>query len=176
MGEMQVNECFIINKLVRRRKLGYPRYKRLSKGEKQVYMKSDLPLNHKILALAYNGFTKAGMKASLKWAKKHWVDYTNALQEDHLDKRNHGQSPFIEDEDHAYKEFLFKGYVPREQYSRDPNAWYIISNRAIKGVNFIYPKEYGHDYKSLTKYPDVYMGQSEVGIPGYTKADIKYTL
>ena len=139
-------------------------------------MKSDLPLNHKILALAYNGFTKAGMKASLKWAKKHWADYTKALQEDHLDKRNYGQSPFIEDEDHAYKEFLFKGYVPQEQYHRDPNAWYIISNRAIKGVNFIYPKEYGHDYKSLTKYPDVYGGQSEVGIPGYTKADIKYTL
>lgn len=139
-------------------------------------MKSDLPLNHKILALAYNGFTKAGMKESLKWVKKNYGAYQKEVYNMLLAQRKASQAPYIENEDNAYKEFLFKGYVPQEKYKRDPNAWYIISNRPIKGVNFIYPKEFGHDYKSLTKYQDVYQGQAEVGIPGYTKVDIKYTL
>jgi len=139
-------------------------------------MKSNLPLNMKILALAYNGFTKSGMKESLKWAKKNWDDYIKETSDYYLFLRKRGINPDNITEKQAYKEFIFKGYVPREEYERNPDAWYIISTRPVLGVNFIYPKEYGHDYKSLQKLPDVYWGQSEVGIQGYTRVDIKYSL
>lgn len=136
-------------------------------------MESDLYPSIKNLALLYNGITKKGIKYSLKWANKHIDTYNTKLGKHY---RINGVKNISEKQ--AYREFIFRGYIPYEEFEhkKKPGCCYICSNTLVEGTKFIYPKHFGHDYKTLRKYMDVYKAHDLYGIEGYTKVDIKYSL
>lgn len=174
MEGMPAKGCSIINKLVRRRKTGYQRFKRLSLMQQDCMMKSDEPPFIKNLALAYRGFTKESLENSLKWAKSHQKRYRRALSSYYLELWKNKKSPLSYDSrSKVSQEFLFNGYVPYEDFAHKmkPGRGYLISN-PNSPEKWIYPKHFGHDYKSLKRFEDVYIAQSLYGIEGYTQVKL----
>lgn len=175
MEEMLANECSIISKLVRRRKTGSQRFKRLSKDNQGYLMNIDETPFIKNLALAYRSFSKRSLEDSLKWAKHHQKRYSRALSKYYLqlwkDERNARISY-----NRKYKidqEFQFMGYVPYEDFvhKMKPGRGYLMSN-PNSPTKWIYPKHFGHDYKSIKRFGDVYEAHTQYKIEGYTQVKL----
>lgn len=72
------------------------------------------------------------------------------------------------------KQFIFKGFIPLERYRKyNPNKYcYIMSNRLINGIQYIYPARFTHNYKLMRKgIPNIHKLFSLIGIPGYTRIE-----
>lgn len=70
------------------------------------------------------------------------------------------------------KQFIFKGFVPVEDYSKyNPKKYcYIKSNRLLDGKEYVYPARFTHNYKLLRKgIPNIHKVFSLIGLPGFTR-------
>ena len=72
--------------------------------------------------------------------------------------------------DYVEKEFLFQGFVPVSEFKVHHHYSYIMSNRNIKGVTYIYPMEFSNNLKTITEEkPYIIPYFSLIGVEGYTK-------
>lgn len=132
-------------------------------------MKSNLDPLVKNLALKYKVYTKKSLERSLRWAKRHYKKYLNYLVTEDFYRRYEHKEKYI------YKEFIFQGFVPEEEFKKKPECNYLISNRSILGKKLIYPVHCGHNYETIKKgYPEIYSMLDVAGVPGYTKVDVKF--
>lgn len=173
--------------------LSYRRYGKLKDTEKKLFEKIilskdehlDQPyLNPRIWSLALHIKFKLCRPLSPKHFKiaKTWVDkgYLNKiLSKFYITHPNYRVTNLRA----IYREFIFQGFVDIRTYT-DKNLVdsktktrydYIMSNRDILGIRFIYPKRLSSNYKILYKRgirnPKVVYGYTyfeNFGIPGYT--------
>lgn len=135
-------------------------------------MKSKLSMNIKCLALKYKGVTHSTLEEALKWARDNYRDYI-LFEASHYDLvRQETNDKYLE------KEFLFRGYIPRDSFTKERNYNYIESNRAINGTFYIYPQACCKNYttKGFGQLPNPYNLQDEIGIMGFTRVDVYYKL
>lgn len=126
-------------------------------------MKSELDISIKLLALKYHGVTKKPLDKCLRWAKRNLKKYLDILYKLPLYK-------YEKNDEYIAKEFIFRGFVPIDKFKPKKHLDYIISNRKINGVTYIYPIHSSCNYKYLGKYPYTYtLFDSDISVMGYTK-------
>lgn len=131
-----------------------------------------MSINIRCLALRIRSILKCSMRKALRKADAIYDAYI-LWEARHLgETRQEKNGPYLE------KEFLFRGYVPRDSFKKKPGFNYIESNQAINGTYYIYPRRctVGCYVKHWNKYPNAYTFHKEVGIPGYTRVDWDYAL
>lgn len=143
-----------------------------TKERKLFISKSDLSDNQKYLALRYKSITKVSLKEAFSWAKLNWEEYL-------LYTGMHWDSYRIEENNkYLEKEFISRGYIPRDTFEKEEDFNYIESNQMINGKYYILPIKGVKNYQSKDwgKYPYIYKMQEDYGISGYTRIDVKYSL
>lgn len=73
------------------------------------------------------------------------------------------------------KQFIFRGFIPLQEYkSYNPKKYcYVMANKLLDGVEYIYPARFTHNYKLMRKgIPNIHQVFGKIAIPGFTK--IKY--
>lgn len=133
---------------------------------------SELPDNVKYLALRYKSISKCSIKKALRWARRNWDSYNTYTAKNFNYYRHEKNGPYLE------KEFIFRGFIPKDKFSKKPGFNYIESNQPINGKFYIFPKKLTIScmVKRWYKYPNAYNFHSEIGIPDFTKVDFDYSL
>ena len=162
----------LIIKIARSRKLAYRREKRLTTKQRIVITSSPLAMTYKCFALTLRSILKCSMRKALRMAEHHYNDYLRWTGRNFYLVRQEDNGPYLE------KEFIFRGFVPRDSYKKRPGFNYIESNQPINGTFYIYPKKLvvGCTVKHWSRYPNAYNFHKEVGISGYTRVDWNYSL
>lgn len=136
-------------------------------------MKSPLSHKQKDFALRYKAITKCSIKEALAFSKKYYKDYVR-----YCSRRDNYIPVYHETNiEYIYKEFIFQGFIPEDEFKKKRHRLYLISNRPIKGITFIYPVHAWHNinYKSEGE-PWIYDLLNEVGVPGFTRVNLDYKL
>lgn len=112
------------------------------------------------------------MRKALRMAEHHYNEYLHWTGGNLYRVRQEDNGPYLE------KEFIFRGFVPRDSYKKRPGFNYIESNQPINGIFYVYPKKLvvGCTVKHWSRYPNAYTFHKEVGITGYTRVDLNYSL
>lgn len=84
----------------------------------------------------------------------------------------------LKNDKYLEKEFLFHGFVLKDLFPKEKGFNYIESNTLINGKHYIYPVKCtkGLSVPNWQDYIYLYNMQGEIGIPGYTKVDVEYSL
>ena len=169
--------------------LSYRRYGRLKDTEKTlfkntIYSKDGKYFNQPLWSLALLIKSRLREDLSIRHFKiaNRWISrgyYARLLMAFYIKHPGY----IVNNQKAVYKEFLFQGFVKLENYTdkdlRDKRTKtkydYIMSNRDILGIRFIYPKKMSNNYKLLYKRGQlnthIKVGQdyyNKIGIPGYT--------
>ena len=148
---------------------------RLSPRERRLFTKkSDLTWDQLKVALAYKAITKRSAISSIRWTKRHWSEYQEAVL------RRLGGMPMVRrrlEQKFILKELLTQGFVPISQFRmKTKTGWYayIITNQKVCGEHYIYPEHFAHDCRANKKgYRFISEVFSGIGQEGYTR--IYYT-
>ena len=154
------------------RPLDYRRAERLTPKERKIFTKKNRPFNEKCLALRYRSITKCSLEEAFHWARHNYKEF-NTYQGKHWKTiRKLNNDKYLE------KEFLFHGFVPKSLFQKEKGFNYIESNTPINGKPYIYPVKCtkGVSVPNWQDYPYLYDMQGKIGIPGYTKVDVEYSL
>ena len=136
---MDVN---LFAELGRKKILLYQRIRRLSSEQKRIITKSKLSNPQIKLALVYKRYSKVSLRKALRWANRNHKAYTETIA---LSKYN---TVVYYTPEHAFKEFIFLGFVPMSKFKLKKGYGYVKTNRTFKGESYIYPKNYGSDVGS----------------------------
>lgn len=136
-------------------------------------MKSPLSIRQKDLALRYRVVTKCSIKEALAFSKKYYNDYIRYTSR----RANYIPDKRETNELYIYKEFIFQGFVPEEEFKKKRHRLYLVSNRPIKGKILIYPVHAWHDITHRKEgEPWIYDLLNEVGVPGFTRVNLDYKI
>lgn len=136
-------------------------------------MKSPLSHNQKDLALRYKSVTKCTLREALRFSKRYYEDYVRycSRRDNYIPVKQETNIEYI------YKEFLFQGFIPEEEFKKKRNRLYLVSNRPIKGKILIYPVHAWHNIQYRKEgEPWIYDLLNQVGVPGFTRVNLSYKI
>lgn len=136
-------------------------------------MKSPLSIKQKCFALTYKSEVKCTLKEALEFSKRYYEDYVRYCSR----RVNYIPAKTETNIEYIYKEFIFQGFIPEDQFKKKRNRLYLVSNRPIKGKILIYPVHAWHDirYKKDDE-PWIYDLLNKVGVPGFTRVNLDYKI
>lgn len=101
-----------------------------------------------------------------------WDDFLSAFT-----VVNGTSTPYLRDKD-LIKQLRFRGYIPLPEYKRyNPKKYcYIMANKILDGVEYIFPARFTHNYKLMRKgIPNIHKEFGKRAIPGSTKIQYSKT-
>lgn len=127
----------------------------------------------KDFALRYKAVTKCSLREAFRFSKKYYEDYCRyrSRKDNYIPDKRETNIEYI------YKEFLFQGFVPEEEFKKKKHRLYLISNKPIKGKILIYPVHAWHDVRYRKEgEPWIYDLLNQVGVPGFTRVNLSYKI
>lgn len=123
------------------------------------------------VALAYRAITKRSAISSIRWTKRHWEEYQEAVL------KRLGGIPMVRKrskDKFILKELLSQGFVPRSEFPmKMKSGWYayLVTNQPVCGDYYIYPEHFAHDCRAMKKgYRDIHTAlNSGIGPEGYVR-------
>lgn len=124
-------------------------------------------VKYPILLLGLRYYTLGhSLRKSLRWALENYDSYMDYVI--HKDSYRPRPLSMIR----AEKELIFQGFIKLENYKREAEFSYIITNKPINGNIYIFPRPFGHGYPQVSrKYPEIYNWDG-VSCPGYLKIEL----
>lgn len=144
--------------------LSYRQYKRLTNKEIEELNDLELYPQEKFYTmLLYKKLGKVkSIKRCSKWVNKHWDEYYDWCL---TQKPKHFK---FREKDLAL-EFSFRGFKEESSYHKRESYCYVLSNRMIDKIGYIYPERFVNNYNKMNKAKSINYAFPRIAIEGFTK-------
>lgn len=142
----------------------YRQYRRLNEKEfSEVISLNMYPQEGFYTLLLYKKLGKSkSLKFCYKWVKKHWDDYYEWSS-------NKPQKHFRYNDNDILLEFQVRGFISSDKHKMRKGYCYILSNRLIERIQFIYPKRFSNNYNTMNKADYINNIFPRIAMEGFTK-------
>ena len=144
--------------------LSYRQYKRLNDKElEELSMLELLPQERFYTMLLYKKLLKIkSLTFCSKWVRKHWDEYYKWASTQKPRFFNYRTEDLV-------LEFRFRGFIPIDSYKRRKGYSYILSNRMLDNIQYIYPNKFASNYDKMKKAESLHKAFPRIAMEGFTK-------